>query len=361
MVNPEVRRRLRHIVLLVLAWYLLMPGSGDPAMPRAAAAVPAPAVNTAGLAVLVGNELIRPDGTRRALDLPRGATAAAAAQVPGGWVVEAQANRQRTLHFYGNTGPGRRIGYVRGIWDLTPDGRTLVAVGVTATPSTTAVNPTISTYDLPSLRRRAQQRFAGGLGPLIIGTSNDRVLLRQAQNTPRTTPGAIWNLRTNALRTTPPAWFWSLGGNATVLRRVDRLDARGRVVGSCVDAVDAASGSIPLGNTGLCTPIARNTHTGMLSPDARWAALAVSTSATAPPAIQLVRVADLRAGRWRPVALGPGRFIQFWDSTSTMIVATIAGTNVTQQRCDTAARCTTLRLPPAQGERVPVLVPRFGR
>ncbi|MFC7480643.1 hypothetical protein ACFQX7_12150 [Luedemannella flava] len=43
-----------------------------------------------------------------------------------------------------------------------------------------------------------------------------------------------------------------------------------------------------------------------------------------------------------------------------MIVATIAGTNVTQQRCDTAARCTTLRLPPNQGERAPVLVPRFG-
>ncbi|MFC7480642.1 hypothetical protein ACFQX7_12145 [Luedemannella flava] len=276
MVNPEVGRRARHIVLLVAAWGLLMPGSGDPRMPggiaRANAAVPAvptPGVNTAGLAVLIGNELIRPDGTRRALDLPSGTTAAAAAQVPGGWVVEAQTERQRTLHFYGATGAGRQIGYVRGIWDLTPDGRTLVAVGLTATPSTAAVNPVVSAHELPTLRLKAQQRFAGGHGPLIIGTSNDRVLLRQAQATPQTTLAAVWNLRTNTMQTSATsAWFWSLGGTATVLRRVDRLDASRRVVGSCVDAVDAASGTIPLGNTGVCTAVARNTHTGMLSPTA---------------------------------------------------------------------------------------------
>ncbi|GAA1758549.1 hypothetical protein [Luedemannella helvata] len=360
MVNPEFRRRLRHVVLLVLAWVLLVPGYGEPgAVPSPAAA--ATSLNTAGLTVLARNVLIRPDGTRRTLTLPGGATAAFAAQVPGGWVVEGQADRVRSLYFVAPTGEPRRIGYVRGTWDVTPNGRTLVAVGVTAAPATGALDPTVSTYDLPSLRRTAQQRFAGGSGPIIAGTTNDRVLLRQGYPTPRTALAATWNLRTNTLRaTTAPAWVWSLGGTGTVLRRVDQLDASKRVVGSCVDAVDATSGAIPLGMTGTCTAVARNTHGGLLSPDARWAALAVSTAANTPPAIQLVQVADLRAGRWRPVALGAGKFVQFWDTPTSMIVATIAGTNVTQQRCDTSARCTTLRLPPVAAGDVAVLVPRFG-
>ncbi len=360
MVNPELRRRLRHIVLLVLAWFLLVPGYGKPGMVASPAAA-ATSLNTAGLAVLTRNVLVLPDGTRRSVALPGGAAAAFAAQVPGGWVIEGQANRVRTLYFMAATGTPRRIGYVRGTWDVTPNGRTLLAAGLTATQTTGAMDPTVNAYELPSLRLLGQQRFVGGSGPVIAGSTNERVLLRQGHPTPQTTPAAIWNLRTNTLTTTTtPAWVWSLAGPATVLRRVDRLDANKRVVSSCIDAVDATSGTIALGPTGMCAAVARNTDGGLLSPDGQWAALAVSSAANTPPAIQLVRVADLRAGRWQPVALGTGKFVQFWDTPTSMIVATIAGTTVTQQRCDTSARCTALRLPPVAAGTVAVLVPRFG-
>src|SRR5262245_20504432 len=45
---------------------------------------------TAGLATLAGNAIVRADGRRVPLPLPRGATATAAAQVPSGWLVEAR-------------------------------------------------------------------------------------------------------------------------------------------------------------------------------------------------------------------------------------------------------------------------------
>src|SRR5262245_52997146 len=44
---------------------------------------------TAGLATLAGRSIVRADGRRVLLPLPRGATATAAAQVPSGWLVEA--------------------------------------------------------------------------------------------------------------------------------------------------------------------------------------------------------------------------------------------------------------------------------
>jgi hypothetical protein len=366
MVNSHVRRRARHVALLLLTWYLLMPGAGDPALAGGAAtpAAAAAAVDTAGLTVLGKNVLIRPNGTQRALTLPKGVDAVDASEVPAGWIVEAQSAAERTLWYFGPTGAGKRIGYVLGNWDVTRDGRILVASAFTAA-ATKTVKPVVTAIDLPSLRTRAQQRYAGGVAPLVVGVTADQVLLRQAQREAKATPAAVWQLSTNRLRaTTVPAWYWSFGGTATVLRRVDRLDAAKKVVGACVDAVDGSGASIPTGLTGTCVAAAANVRNGLLSPDGKYAVLLSAPAAAtskASPSTLVVRTADLHAGRWRPVALGAGRFVQFWDSPTSMIVAVVAGEKITMQRCDTAAKCTALRLPAAAGTGAAILVPRYGR
>jgi hypothetical protein len=196
-----------------------------------------------------------------------------------------------------------------------------------------------------------------------VGATNDRVLLRQGQQGPTPALAAVWQLRTNTLRaTTVPAWVWSIGGTGTVLRRVDKLNAAKKVTGACLDAVDGTAGVIPLGLTGACSAEVANVRFGALSPDGRWAVLALAPEKSkAAPTMVLARTADLHAGRWQPVALGKGRFIQFWDTADTMIVTTVAGQNYSQQRCDTALRCTTLRLPAVEAGYGPMIIPRFGR
>jgi hypothetical protein len=267
----------------------------------------------------------------------------------------AEANRTGSLSFFGSNGVRHPIGVVRGNWAISADGRLLVATGMGAG---TAANGDVAAVDLPSLRVRARTRFAGTNGPLVVGITTERVVLRQALRAPGPSIAAVWNLRTGALRPTgSPLYVWS-AGDGQALTRVDQRGAGTRPSGACVDAV-AVADSLQVGRTGLCTSLALQVQYGGIAPGGGWAAIV--TTAGQQATTSLVRVRDLQVGRWRPVSLGGQRLPLFWDTATTLIVAIPHGQALTYQRCDTSAHCTAITMPRvAAGTMPPSLIPRFG-
>jgi hypothetical protein len=316
----------------------------------------AAALDTAGLAVLANNTIIRADGRVIRLGLPRGATAISAAQVPSGWLVSAgEPNRTGALWFFSNAGSPHRIGPVRGNWAVSSDGGLLVVTGLGA--GTDAVSGVVA-MDLPSLRVRARTRFTGATGPLVVGITTDRVVLRQAQGSPGPSIAAVWNLRTGSLRaTSSPIWVWS-ADDGQALTRVDQRGAGNRPGGACVDAV-AVTDRLPVGRTGLCTSLALQIQYGGIAPGGGWAVVITAVGRGANTS--LVRVHDLQVGRWRPVSLGAQRLPLFWDTATSLIVAAPRGNALRYLRCDTRAQCTPITMPRvAAGSLPPSLIPRFG-
>jgi hypothetical protein len=329
----------------------LAPAAPVSATPVGAAPPGTAAMATAGLAVLSNNTIIRADGRVIRLALPRGVTAVSAAQVPSGWVLAtAEANRTGALWFAGQTGAPRRIGPVRGNWAVSSDGGLLVVTGLGGTNAASIV----SAISLPTLRIRTTTRFTGATGPLVVGITTDRVVLRQAQGSPGPSIAAVWNLRTGTLRaTTAPIWVWSAGDGQAVTR-VDQS----RPAGACVDAV-AVTDRLPVGRTGLCTSLAQQIQYGGIAPGGGWAVVITAAGRTANTS--LVRVRDLQVGRWRPVSLGGQRLPLFWDTPTSLIVAAPRGNAIGYLRCDIRAQCTTLTLPRvAAGSLPPSLIPKFG-
>jgi hypothetical protein len=327
-----------------------VPGHAPPAPSRAAA------LDTAGLAVLAGNTIIQANGRVIRLALPRGATAVSAAQVPSGWVVGiAEANRTGSLSHFTSTGVRHRIGTIRGNWTVSADGRLLVVTGM---GTGTAANNEVVAVDLPSLRVRARTRFVGTTGPLVVGVTTERVVLRQSLRAPGPSIAAVWNLRTGSLRPTrSPIFVWS-AGDGQALTRVDQRAAGGHPAGACVDAV-AVTDSLPVGRTGLCTALAQQIQYGGIAPGGGWAA--VITVVGQHGTTSLVRVRDLQVGRWRPVSLGAQRLPLFWDTATTLIVATAHGQTLSYLRCDTRGQCRPITLPRVgAGALPPSLIPRFG-
>jgi len=248
-----------------------------------------------------------------------------------------------------------RIGTVRGNWAVSSDGHLLVVTGLGE--GTGAISG-VTAIDLPSLRVRARTRFAGTTGPLVVGITTERVVLRQAQGSPAPSIAAVWNLRTGSLQpTSSPIWVWS-AGDGQALTRVDQRGAGTHPSGACVDAV-AVTDRLPVGRTGLCTSLAMQIQYGGIAPGGGWAV--VITAAGRQATTSLVRVRELQVGRWRPVSLGNQRLPLFWDTATTLIVATAHGNTLSYQRCDTAARCTAITLPRVRaGALQPSLIPRFG-
>jgi hypothetical protein len=205
---------------------------------------------------------------------------------------------------------------------------------------------------------RAWTRFRGTTGPLVVGITTERVVLRQAVTAPGPSIAAVWNLHTGTLRpTSSPVWVWS-AGDGQAITRVDQRAAGTRPGGACVDAV-AVTDSLPIGRTGLCTSLAVQVKFGGIAPGGGWAVVitAVGQQATT----SMVRVRDLQVGRWRPVSLGTQRLPLFWDTAATLIVAAPHGQTLGYLRCDTRAHCTAITMPRvATGTLPPSLIPRFG-
>jgi hypothetical protein len=303
-----------------------------------------------GLDVLSGNVILRSDGRRVTLALPAEVSTDAATRVPGGWVLAthdaASAAYSSALWFAPDAGPVQRIVGPADSYQVSADGGVLVAAGGLLPGGT---SPTVTAFELPSLRMLGQTSFDSAFGPVVAGISGDRVVLYGAQGAPGDSTAAVWNLRTGTLRpTSQPIWTWGVSRNGTVLRRVDRHGPGGAkdVTAACIDVVTIGD-SMPTGQTGLCaTWLAKPEGSGQLSPDGTWTVLSTTTPTSGEPAIALVRATDLHAGRWRPVAvnLPAGSTAEFWDTNETVIFS-VGGGSSTLYRCASNGSCVPVAMP----------------
>jgi len=296
----------------------------------------APSVTSLGfdVAAEAGNLVIPADGAEFVVPLPRGQTLTGLVRVPSGRVLESYLDAQGDeAGFYLWFMPhGARLIDLGRLWGNTAvssDGRRLVVAGGDDHMDVTA-------YELPSLRPIAQVRVEGS-GPLVRGIAGDWVVLSDTAGDGSPTRAHTWNLRTGALRTTDAdVNIWGVTDDGRVLRRVRQGERSG-----CVDLV-AVTDLPTVRLTGLCSLSVAlwSTAGGSLSPDGRWALL----STTADDGPVWIRVADLRAGEWRPVRSGLPEVgsISFWDTEQSVI---FWADSWEYYRCRPAGSCVRLAVP----------------
>ncbi|GAA1833564.1 hypothetical protein GCM10009682_59930 [Luedemannella flava] len=314
----------------------------------ARATPPVPRVNTAGMAVLAGSTIVRPDGTRIRLTLPRGMEPNAAVEVPAGFLVAVINLRASTstlwLFPHSGTPHSAPIGDpTLGRWAVTRDGATVIA-----TASTPGHN-TFVAYALPSLSERARTRFAGPTdpGPMVLGNVGEQVVLTHVDEDVRRGTTGVWDLRTGHLRrSAQPLRAWGVARDGRLLYRLERGDAGEPPVSACVDTVVIdGSGQIRATPTGVCGQQGGRLIQGSISPDGASALILHWRT----PTIESVRsatvtTADLHAGRWRPVRL-PGNLMYplFWDTDRTFITMVVEPFGYA--RCGVTGRCARLVMP----------------
>lgn len=291
--------------------------------PNPPAASPAPSGPAAGgVDFLSGDTVYRAAGGRTELGLPAGLTVSNAVRIPSGWVVEAQRSDANEAWFVPDRGTPRSVSKVSGNLAVSPDGRVLVVA---------QGGDQVGAYELPSLRELGRHAFDEGMGPVVLGVTGDVALLHGASGDGTPTRAAVWNFRTGSFQTTLASIsVWGMSDDGHALREV----------GDCVDVVPVA-GSLPVGRTGWCGKASG----GHISPDGRWVSLDVaSADGLQETNTVLVRTADLRAGRWHPVATyGPDEIDDLsWLTGGTYILQTPRGGFL---RCEAGDRCAELAVP----------------
>ena len=154
------------------------PPSVAPTVAPTAAPTVAPTglpVASVGLDVLADGVITRSDGRQVPVPVTPGLTPVDAIAVSGGWVVSLQGNRDSELWFVPAAGTAKRI--VFSDYAASADGAIVVA-GSSAWPTT------LTAYELPSLRPLATTAIDIGMGPLVVGISGDRVLLKGGSGNP---------------------------------------------------------------------------------------------------------------------------------------------------------------------------------
>jgi hypothetical protein len=297
------------------------PASPTQALPPPLSAEPEPvlsppgAVPVAALGLDVvagaGNLIVPAEGAEFTVPLPAGHGIRGAVRVPGGWVLDSYLDSQGPdggfwMWFVPTGQRPTSLGRLYGNYRVSRDGRRLVVAGSDEAFA-------VSAYELPSLRKVAEVRIEGP-GPFVSGVAGDWAVLRDASGDPGATRAYTWNLRTRQLRgTDAKVNILGVTDDGRVLRRVYQGQRRG-----CVDLVAVADlPTVEL--TGLCSAaMGALIRWAELSPDGTWVLMA--TDASERPV--WVRTADLRAGRWRPVAseLPTGSSALFWDTAGTVLV-----------------------------------------
>ncbi|GGJ95100.1 hypothetical protein GCM10010123_26110 [Pilimelia anulata] len=149
----------------------------------------------------------------------------------------------------------------------------------------------------------------------------------------------LWNYRTGVVRDGGASAAFDLAAG-WIARRID--GPAWPADGACLQVVPVAA--VEPGS-GLCHPRLRVAGAPLrLSPDARWlTAPAADDAGAGPPGPVLLRVADVRAGRWQPVAaLSAGDEVVQWVDAERYLVRRAAGRYVV---CDAAAACRPLATP----------------
>lgn len=333
------------------------PPSTTPTRPTASAPSGLPAASF-GLDVLTDGVIVRPDGSRVRPDLPAGVRAVQAIGVPSGWVVLTERTEGPfELWFAATVGAPVYVGRTFGNFEVSADGKVLVVTGLSPDPTTVAA------YELPSLRKVRDTTAELGMGPLVLGISGDRVLLKGASGDSSPSGAAVWNLRTGGLRrASDSVHALGISRDGTVLRLVRQTGASAKdIVGGCLDAVPLTD-TLAISNSGVCrADLAAPYVAGGISPDGSWVVL-TTAAGEKEPRTMVLRSADLHSGRWSPAALdGPaGATALFWDTDSTFIALDAASQTTRYLRCAVTQRCVELALPAGSTDLEPVPVPRRG-
>lgn len=284
----------------------------------------------AGVAYLRGNSVVEPDGSVTRLAAPPGTHVSATTEIADGYVFGAD---NGYVYLQAHNRSVRRV--AAGQFVVSSDGRRLAVMGDTR----------VSVFALPSLFDLGTFQFPGATpgGPSVTAIRGDWVLLFD-EDMPAQPPGVsvVWNLATHATVSFAASEPFAVGTDGSVLRRVlNPADV------SCYD--DTPLPALRLSSGGYCGGVDRvagGVDAAALSNDGQWAAIAVSNRQST----VLVRIADLRAGRWNAVRLpaSSGTPI-YWDGSDVVI----GGDH--SYACNLAGRCDALAIP-----RDATIVPRLG-
>lgn len=138
--------------------------------------------------LLIGDEIVRPDGDRIPIGLPKGFVPSEVSRVPGGWVVEASQDPQGfSLWFRPESGSVRQlVDTVRGHYVISQDGTRIVAAGDS--------RGGVTLRELPSGRELSRTTYEAGMGPLVRAIIGDKVILAGAQGSGGARDVAIWDV-----------------------------------------------------------------------------------------------------------------------------------------------------------------------
>ena len=305
----------------------------------------------AGVPVVVGDTLFRPDGTTTTLKLPDGDIITQLAVVPGG--VVALVNHQDPddagvaveVRLIPSGGGWEQLARpAENAFAVTSDGRTVVAASGGAGIALESIDVTT---------RRTLQLIGGNWS--VAALNGDWALLRSNSDDYVWRDSEIWNVRTGAVVPfatsygVTPLGVTPSGG---VFRAVEsnppaQPDAPAH---ACLDVVMptgiGAAATVPTTPTGYCAVF--DLADATVSPDGAWAVL-IPRTVTAGHGVVAVRTADLHAGRWAPVDLNQADGVSrplFWDSPTTFIAPFAKDASDTGvERCSVDGHCRDFALP----------------
>jgi len=318
------------LVAAAVAVTVALHHSGPPAPPDARAA---------GVAVVVGNTVYLPDGRTVELPVPDGAQVGRVVIVPAGYLYDVSGSgAPASLRLAEGPGAYQDLGMLgNSDYRVSPDGRTAVVIALDA-----EWNGTTTAIDLATGTRKTNKTFETGT---VINVAGDWALLRDDNSPNDTRATALWNYRTGAVVKGADPSFTEYGvlASGAVLRGI-HVPPMGQPTGplpSCYAVVPTAEFSAI--QTGYCGR--EIIQQAWLSPTGDWALATVSGALPdGGDEMVMLRVADLAAGRWTPVALDPLAIpseATFWDSPTSIV---IWGED-DYLRCTTAGTCTDLHLP----------------
>ncbi|HEU0239136.1 MAG TPA: hypothetical protein VFR11_07615 [Micromonosporaceae bacterium] len=305
----------------------------------------------AGVPVVVGDTLFRPDGTTTTLKLPGGDIITQLAVVPGGVValVDHQgpddAGVAVEVRLIPSDGGWEQLARpAENAFAVTSDGRTVVAASGGAGIALESIDVTT---------RRTLQLIGGNWS--VAALNGDWALLRSNSDDYVWRDSKIWNVRTGMVVPfatsygVTPLGVTPSGG---VLRAVASNPSvqPNEPSPACLDVVAAtgtgAAAAVPTTPSGYCGMF--DLVDATVSPDGVWAVL-IPRTVTAGHGVVAVRTADLHAGRWAPVNLDQADGVSrplFWDSPTSFIAPfTNDSSDTGVERCSVDGRCHDFVLP----------------
>lgn len=284
----------------------------------------APVVETPfSLELVVGDEIVAPDGKRTRIGLPKGYEVSEVSRVPSGWVVQTTAGNGQQLWFRPLQGQPRLLsGDCGGSYAISADGKRIAIGG--------DPDLVVTLRELPSGEELMHTTYEAVLGPLVSAIVGDRAVIQEMQGGEGPTGAGLWDLRTGSVTRhgDPQLGIHQLSADGTTTLSRHYVDGAWCAVFGSLDDLT------PDGAHPFCDP-SELWLSGNLSPDGRY--LAGGTG----PALM---VADVEQTRERKRVIGRAVGVPkqadtaralLWENNDWLIVEVPppSGNRVTLLRC----------------------------